>query len=108
MKKQYQIDKQRAVQQFRRLATEENPNIQMILPLAEIVGLLQDGVGHLLREAGLSLEIARNSVESRRPSTLIGYATAAPFATDFFATVLFSEESSCGIWRNPITLRNCR
>src|SRR5260370_39098726 len=55
MKKQYQIDKQRAVQQFRQLATEENPNIQMILPLAEIVGLLQDGVGHLLREAGLSL-----------------------------------------------------
>src|SRR5438552_1178513 len=55
MKKQYQIDKQRAVQQFRRLATQENPNIQMILPLAEIVGLLQDGVGHLLREAGLSL-----------------------------------------------------
>jgi putative transposase len=55
MKKQYQIDKQRAVQQFRRLATEENPNIQMILPLAEIVGLLQEGVGHLLREAGLSL-----------------------------------------------------
>src|SRR3989442_1014693 len=55
MKKQYQIDKQRAVQQFRRLATEENPNIQMILPLAEIVGLLQDGVGHLLREAGLTL-----------------------------------------------------
>ena len=55
MKKQYQIDKQRAVQQFRRLATEENPNIQMVLPLAEIVGLLQEGVGHLLRQAGLSL-----------------------------------------------------
>ena len=55
MKKQYQIDKQRAVQQFRRLATEENPNIQMVLPLAEIVGLLQEGVGHLLREAGLTL-----------------------------------------------------
>ena len=55
MKKQYQIDKQRGVQQFRRLATEENPNIQMIVPLAEIVGLLQDGVGNLLREAGLSL-----------------------------------------------------
>ena len=55
MKKQYQIDKQRAVQQFRRLATEENPNIQMVLPLAEIVGFLQEGVGHLLREAGLTL-----------------------------------------------------
>src|SRR5260370_3759832 len=55
MKKQYQIEKQRAVQQFRRLATEENPNIQMVLPLAEIVGILQEGVGHLLREAGISL-----------------------------------------------------
>ena len=33
MKKRYQIDQQRAVQQFRRLATEQNPNIQMILPL---------------------------------------------------------------------------
>ena len=48
MKKRYQIDKQRAVQQFRRLATEENPKIQMVLPLAAIVSLLQEGVGHLL------------------------------------------------------------
>src|SRR5882762_9145737 len=55
MKKQYQIDKQRAVQQFRRIATEQNPNIQMILPLADIVGLLQEGVGNLLRHAGLEL-----------------------------------------------------
>lgn len=55
MKKRYQIDQQRAVQQFRRLATETNPNIQMILPLAGIVGMLQEGVGHLMREAGLVL-----------------------------------------------------
>jgi transposase-like protein len=55
MKKRYQIDRQRAVQQFRRLATEENPTIQMVLPMADIVGMLQDGVGHLLREAGLAL-----------------------------------------------------
>jgi transposase-like protein len=55
MQKRYQIDKQRAVQQFRRLATETNPNIQMILPLAGIVGMLQEGVGHLMREAGLLL-----------------------------------------------------
>jgi hypothetical protein len=48
MKKRYQIDQQRAVQQFRRLATEQNPNIQMILPMADIVGLLQEGVGNLL------------------------------------------------------------
>ena len=52
MKKRYQIEQQRAVQQFRRIATEENPNIQMILPMADIVGMLQEGVGNLLREAG--------------------------------------------------------
>src|SRR5258707_13510730 len=55
MKRRYQIDQQRAVQQFRQLAREENPNIQMVFPMAEVVGLLQEGVGHLLREAGLSL-----------------------------------------------------
>jgi putative transposase len=55
MKKRYQIDQQRAVQQFRRLATEQNPTIQMVLPLAEIVGLLQQGVGNLLRQTGLEL-----------------------------------------------------
>jgi hypothetical protein len=55
LKKQYQIEKQRAVQQFRRIADEQNPNIQMILPLADIVGLLQEGVGNLVRETGLAL-----------------------------------------------------
>ena len=55
MKRRYQIEQQRAVQQFRRLATEQNPNIQMILPMADIVGLLQEGVGNLLRQAGLAL-----------------------------------------------------
>ena len=55
MKRRYQIDQQRAVQEFRQLARQENPNIQMIFPMAEVVGLLQEGVGHLLREAGLSL-----------------------------------------------------
>src|SRR5947209_9551249 len=55
MRRRYQIDQQRAVQQFRQLAREENPSIQMIFPMAEVVGLLQEGVGHLLREAGLAL-----------------------------------------------------
>jgi transposase-like protein len=55
MQKRYQIDKQRAVQQFRRLATETNPDIQMTLPMAGIVGMLQEGVGQLMREAGLLL-----------------------------------------------------
>lgn len=55
MQKRYQIDSQRAVQQFRRMASESNPNIQMVLPLACVVGMLQEGVGHLMREAGLLL-----------------------------------------------------
>jgi len=55
MKRRYQIERHRAVRSFRRWATETNPNVQLILPLAEVVGLLQEGVGHLLREAGLVL-----------------------------------------------------
>jgi transposase-like protein len=55
MKRRYQIEQQRAVNEFRQLATEQNPNIQMVRPMREIVGLLQQGVGHLLREAGLAL-----------------------------------------------------
>jgi putative transposase len=55
MKKRYQIEQQRAVNEFRQLAAIENPTVQMRLPMAEIVGLLQQGVGHLLREAGLAL-----------------------------------------------------
>jgi hypothetical protein len=43
------------VQQFRQFAREENPKLQMIFPLAEVVGLVQERVGHPLREAGLSL-----------------------------------------------------
>jgi putative transposase len=55
MKRRYQIEQQRAVNEFRQLATKQNPSIQMALPLSEIVGLLQQGVEHLLREAGLAL-----------------------------------------------------
>src|SRR6202162_1449783 len=55
MKKRYQINQQRAVQEFRQLAREENPHLQMMFPMTEVVGLLQEGVGHLMREAGLAL-----------------------------------------------------
>jgi putative transposase len=55
LKKQYQIEQQRAVQQFRRIATEQNPSVQLILPMADIAHLLQDGVGQLVRQAGLQL-----------------------------------------------------
>ena len=65
MQKRYQIDKQRAVQKFRRLATEVNPSVQMMLPMAGIVGLLQEGVGHLMREAGLLLMMGVMEEERR-------------------------------------------
>jgi len=55
MRRRYQISKQRALEQFRRLASEKNPSLQMVLPLAQVVAWLQQGVGHLLRQAGLEL-----------------------------------------------------
>ena len=42
-------------------------------------------------------EIARKSVESKRPSELIDYATATPFAIGFLETALAIEDSSTGI-----------
>ena len=55
MTKRYQIEQQRAVNEFRRFANEDNPTVQMPLPMKEIIGMLQSGVGNLLRQAGLEL-----------------------------------------------------
>ena len=55
MKKPYQIESQRAVQQLETMAAEGNPAVQMVLPLAEMVGWLRKGVGELIRQAGLQL-----------------------------------------------------
>jgi transposase-like protein len=55
MKKPYQIEAQRAVKQFEAMAAEGNPAVQMVLPMAEMVGWLRKGVGELMRQAGLQL-----------------------------------------------------
>jgi putative transposase len=55
MKKPYQIETQRAVKQFEAMAADGNPAVQMILPMAEMVGWLRKGVGELIRQAGLQL-----------------------------------------------------
>ena len=55
MKKPYQIESQRAVKQLAELAADGNPSVQMVLPLAEMVGWLRRGVGELIRQAGLQL-----------------------------------------------------
>src|ERR1035441_6664534 len=55
MKKPYQIESQRAVKQFEAMAAEGNPAVQMMLPMAEMVGWLRKGVCELIRQAGLQL-----------------------------------------------------
>lgn len=55
MKKPYQIDAQRAVKQFETMAADGNPTVQMVLPLAEMVGWLRKGVSELVCQAGLQL-----------------------------------------------------
>jgi putative transposase len=55
MKRTYQIESQRAVRQLEQMATEGNPAVQMMLPMAEMVGWLRQGVGALIRQAGLQL-----------------------------------------------------
>jgi putative transposase len=55
MKRPYQIEAQRAVKQLEAMTTDGNPAVQMILPLAEMVGWLRKGVGELVRQAGLQL-----------------------------------------------------
>jgi putative transposase len=55
MKKPYQIESQRAVKRLEEMAWEGNPAVQMMLPMAEMVGWLHKGVGELVRQAGLQL-----------------------------------------------------
>lgn len=53
MKKPYQIEAQRAVRQLEEMAADGSPAVQMVLPMAEMVGWLRQGVGALIRQAGL-------------------------------------------------------
>jgi putative transposase len=55
LKKRYQMEQQRAVNEFRRFANEDNPTVQMPLPMKEVLSMMQSGVGNLLRQAGLEL-----------------------------------------------------
>jgi putative transposase len=55
MKKPYQIESQRAVKRLEEMAAEGNPTVQMVLPMAEMIGWLRKGVSELIRQAGLQL-----------------------------------------------------
>jgi putative transposase len=55
MKKPYQSEARQAVMQLEAMAADGNPAVQMMLPMAEMVGWLKKGVGELIRQAGLQL-----------------------------------------------------
>ena len=55
MKKPYQIESQQAVKRLERMAAEGNPDVQLVLPMAETLGWLRKGVGELVRQAGLQM-----------------------------------------------------
>jgi len=55
MKKPYQIAAGRAVQRVRQWAENQNPAVQLILPMVEILALAKQGAGELVREAGLRI-----------------------------------------------------
>ena len=42
--RRYQIDRQRAIERFEKQAIEQNPPIQMVIPLAEVISQLQHGM----------------------------------------------------------------
>lgn len=69
MKKAYcatdELGKQRSIGKFRAMAAE-GASVQMVLPLTEIMQLVQDGCGQLLREAGLRLMMLVMEEEAER------------------------------------------
>jgi transposase-like protein len=69
MKKRYQIDKQRAVQEFRRIASAEEQNIQMVIPLNEVVDLIQRG---LMKLAMRTFTEVAQEVMDREVTALVG------------------------------------
>jgi transposase-like protein len=55
MKKPYQIESQRAVKRLEEMVAEGNPGVQLVLPMAEALGWLKQGVGELIRQAGVQI-----------------------------------------------------
>ena len=51
MKRTYQIEKQRALEKFRKAAGESNEKIQLVFPLAQVLALVQNGLMQLAVEA---------------------------------------------------------
>jgi putative transposase len=55
MKKPYQIEAHRAVRRLEEMAAEGNLAVELVLPMAEMMGWLRKGVGELIRQAGVHI-----------------------------------------------------
>ena len=66
MKKPYQIEAQRAIKQLDAMAADGDPAVQMMLPMAEMMGWLRKGVGELIRQAGLAVDGSADAGGSAR------------------------------------------
>ena len=69
MQKPYQIQRQRALQNFEQRVRQDNPSLQMALPLAEVVGRLQQGMNQL---AGLLLKQAMEETMAQEVRWMVG------------------------------------
>ena len=69
MKRGYQVKdevgKERSIRKFREIA-EQGSTVQLVLPMLEVMQLVQDGCGQLLREAGLRLMMVVMEEEAER------------------------------------------
>ena len=52
VKKRSRIERERAVQKFHKQARHSEESLQLALPLKQVAAALEDGLGHLPRQAG--------------------------------------------------------
>ena len=103
MKKQYQIDKQRAVQRFRELAAQDDQPIQLVIPLKEVLDLIQRGLMNLAMAAFSKLA---ECVMGQEVTALVGEKNRADPARA--ATRWGSEPGYCVVGGQKIPLQRPR
>ena len=103
MKKRYQIEKQRAVQRFRKLAAQDDQPIQLVIPLQEILDLVQRGLMNLAMAAFTKLA---ECVMGHEVTALVGEKNHANPARA--ATRWGSEPGYCVVGGQKIPLQRPR
>jgi putative transposase len=103
MKKRYQIDKQRAVQRFRELAAQDDQPIQLVIPLKEVIDLIQRGLMNLAMAAFTKLA---ECVMGHEVTALVGEKNRADPARA--ATRWGSEPGYCVVGGQKIPLHRPR